>query len=358
MKTKYCCSSGIRGRSVCQVCHAKKTKKIVNVIGAKIEARNTITVDPQQAAKVVSTREDDTVKLDFYIPRGVVGEQGPQGEAGPKGDRGEAGPKGDKGDIGPQGPRGDTGEAGPQGPKGETGDVGPKGDTGPQGPRGFPGEIGISEVITIDETKTVAYTEEAEVQDDFDRNIHHLTFYIPKGEPGPQGEPGPKGDLGPKGESGPQGDAGPKGDPGERGEAGPAGPPGLTPNIHVTAYNPTEQTVSNQQKLVLSETAITSVFTLRDNSLSVPSNGTYLVSFSVNNSLQASAGDCIGVAVNNVVAPASKRPLTYSTNTSATVTMRLNKNDIVNLVANVGGSRTITASGSPSAVLTLILISY
>lgn len=55
----------------------------------------------------------------------------------------------------------------------------PKGipeDTGPQG------EIGISEVITIDGTETVESDELAEVQDDFDRNIHHLTFYIPKGE--------------------------------------------------------------------------------------------------------------------------------------------------------------------------------
>ena len=49
------------------------------------------------------------------------------------------------------------------------------------GPRGFPGEIGISEVITIDGTETVEPNEEAQVQDDFDRNIHHLTFYIPKG---------------------------------------------------------------------------------------------------------------------------------------------------------------------------------
>ena len=48
-------------------------------------------------------------------------------------------------------------------------------------PRWFPCEIGISEVITIDGTETVEPNEEAQVQDDFDRNIHHLTFYISKG---------------------------------------------------------------------------------------------------------------------------------------------------------------------------------
>lgn len=90
-------------------------------------------------------------------------------------------------------------------PKGERGDKGEKGDKGDTGPRGLPGEIGISEVITIDGTETIEPNEEASVIDDFDRNIHHLTFYIPKGEKGEQGE---KGDVGPQGEKGDKGDTG------------------------------------------------------------------------------------------------------------------------------------------------------
>lgn len=66
----------------------------------------------------------------------------------------------------------------PRGQKGE------KGEKGEIGPRGLPGEIGISQAITIDETITVEPNEEAEVQDDFENNVHHLTFYIPKGEKG------------------------------------------------------------------------------------------------------------------------------------------------------------------------------
>lgn len=97
-------------------------------------------------------------------------------------------PKGDKGDIGPTGPKGD---------------VGPKGDIGP---RGFPGEIGISEVITIDGTETVDPTEDAEVQDDKIGTVHHLTFYIPRGEKGDIGPAGPKGE---KGDVGPTGSLGP-----------------------------------------------------------------------------------------------------------------------------------------------------
>lgn len=81
------------------------------------------------------------------------------------------------------------------------GPTGPQGEIGPQGPRGFPGEIGISQVITIDGTETIEPNELAEVQDDFENNVHHLTFYIPKGEAGLQGPRGEQGIPGAKGES-------------------------------------------------------------------------------------------------------------------------------------------------------------
>ena len=80
---------------------------------------------------------------------------------------------------------------GPTGPRGEKGEQAIQGLKGDQGPQGLPGEIGQSEVITIDETETLEPNEKAEVQDDFEGRIHHLTFYIPKGEKGDQG---PKGD--------------------------------------------------------------------------------------------------------------------------------------------------------------------
>lgn len=140
------------------------------------------------------------------------------------------GPTGPKGSVGPTGPRGEKGPSSikigevtsvpydenayvvnvgtledvilnfkiPRGAPGEMGAMGPKGETGP---RGLPGEIGISQAITIDGTETVESGEEAFVQDDFDRNIHHLTFYLPKGETGPAGPQGPIGPAGPAGSS-------------------------------------------------------------------------------------------------------------------------------------------------------------
>ena len=74
-------------------------------------------------------------------------------------------------------------------------------------------------MISIDQTETVEPTEEASVLDDFENNIHQLTFYIPKGVKGDIGNEGPIGPVGPPGEKGEtgsqelQGPTGPKGDP-------------------------------------------------------------------------------------------------------------------------------------------------
>lgn len=78
-------------------------------------------------------------------------------------------------------------------PKGMDGDVGPTGPKGDMGPRGLPGETGISQVITVDGTETIEPDDDALVHDDFENNVHHLTFYIPRGEQGEQGEQGPQG---------------------------------------------------------------------------------------------------------------------------------------------------------------------
>ena len=118
-------------------------------------------------------------------PKGEIGPQGPKGEQGsssitvgstltgeagtpaivtnvgtnkdailnfiiPEGKQGKEGPIGLQGEVGPQGPKGDKGEIGPQGPKGEQGEQGPKGDPGeigPQGPKGDKGESGAIEPI-------------------------------------------------------------------------------------------------------------------------------------------------------------------------------------------------------------------
>ncbi len=305
-----------------------------------VEARDTVTLPAGSEAKVLTSCEDDKVYFDFYIPKGADGKQEKvvagettNLEATEKAvvtDRFEEGVHYFDFSI-------------PKGQKGET------------GPRGLPGEIGISEVITIDGTETVEPDEDAEVQDDQGRNIHHLTFYIPRGQKGDKGD---KGEPGEKGETGAQGPKGDTGEKGEQGEAGPVGPSGLTPDINATIYNSNQQTITNNTPLSLTEIAMNNGFNITDSRLVSPTTGSFLVSFSINNASGATTGDSIGVAVNGVINPATKRPLTASTNTSGTIALILNKNDEVTLVPSIGGQRTLLASGAPSAVLTLMMISY
>ncbi len=227
--------------------------------------------DNYEKAKRLIEERNKNLKLCYVLgPTGPKGERGEKGEAGERGEQGIQGPPGPKGENGPT--TIDVGltetvdateEAevtnvgtnkdvilnfkiprGVQGPKGE------KGEKGEIGPRGLPGEIGISEVITIDGTETLEPNEPAEVQDDFDRNIHHLTFYIPKGEKGEQGIQGlqgvqgiqgPKGDQGEKGETGMQGPQGPQGLKGEPNGLGAYGErySNMTQRFNVTANNET-----------------------------------------------------------------------------------------------------------------------
>ena len=130
-------------------------------ISHEIIIDETKTINPDEPAKVQDEFNNNTHYLTFYIPKGEKGEQG---------------------SIGP---------------------IGPKGEKGEPGPMGLPGEKGISEIFIIDKTETVEPDEPAKIQDDFNDNTHHLTFYIPKGEKGEKGDQGSVGPAGPTGSLGP-----------------------------------------------------------------------------------------------------------------------------------------------------------
>lgn len=88
---------------------------------------STITTPPGTRARVTASPTPCGVELEFAIPRG---KPGPEGPAGPQGEQGPAGPQGEQGPAGPQG------EQGPAGPQGERGPAGPQGEQGEQGPAG------------------------------------------------------------------------------------------------------------------------------------------------------------------------------------------------------------------------------
>lgn len=349
-------------------------------------AGNTTQLEPIEHAKVVDRYEKGVHYFDFFIPKGQKGDQGsqgvqglrgekgdigatgPQGEKGATGERGLQGERGEigpKGSTGPQGIQGPQGVQGPQGAKGETGqrgergEPGPKGDVGPTGPqgetgpRGFPGEIGRSEHISIDATETTNPGEEARVEDTFENNIHYLKFYIPQGQQGPKGDKGDNGDRGVQGEKGATGDRGPAG---PQGIQGPTGPTGLTSNINATIFNPESQSIASYKPISFGSSLTANQLIINTTSITITTPGTYLVSFSINNGSSATAGDRIGIFKNNVLVEGSTRPLTSSTNVSCTIVIELARNDIITLVPILTQGRTITNSGAPSAMLTVVQI--
>lgn len=95
---------------------------------ATINVGRTTTTGVGTNAEVINRGTQDNVILDFNIPAGATGPQGPIGLTGQRGATGPQGPQGIQGPTGPQGLQG------LQGPIGLTGATGPQGNIGPTGP--------------------------------------------------------------------------------------------------------------------------------------------------------------------------------------------------------------------------------
>ena len=301
------------------------------------------------------------------------------------------GATGPRGEIGPTGPRGERGEDGaatidigitetgdpdtesmvtnvgtnenvilnfkiPRGKPGITGDVGP---TGPAGPQGLPGEIGISEVITIDGTETLESEEDAEVQDDFDRNIHHLTFYIPRGK---QGDIGPQGPKGEQGEAGPQGATGEKGEQGPQGEQGPKGEPnGL--GAYGERYSNSNQSfnvTANTETIVPLEQTGQAIFIEYDSSyaIEIQKYGTYQINYFFGATTSVDTNYTISIKASGIKLPSSEIKVEAKANTksfvSGNVIFGLKEDDEITLVITADNNTNLTFDGSTNAKLSVL----
>lgn len=318
----------------------------------------------EKAQKIIDEANENVKYRYIQGPQGLKGEPGPVGPQGPKGD------KGDRGEIGPQGPQGEKGENGPTTieigitetsdpeteaivtnvgtnkevvlnfkiPRGKQGEPGEKGETGPIGPRGLPGEIGISQVITIDGTETLEPDEPAEVQDDFDANIHHLTFYIPKGEKGEQGPVGPQ---------------------------GPQGPQGQMQVAYAIRYLDEAQelklTTAQETTIPLNKQGpFWSASYATENAIVISDAGFYLINYSLNATPKEDCTIRLSVKDNDLLLPASAINVNWKANNignvSNSIIAALTPDDVINLCARVDTEANLTFDDSTGAVLSVIKI--
>lgn len=164
--------------------------RLANLFGFVKINTTTKTVDTGEASVNV-TGDVDNLNFDFTIPRGKDGAPGvavtvgetTTGAAGTPANVTNSGteshpvlnftiPRGETGPQGPVGERGPAGERGPQGPAGERGPAGPKGDPG------------VS--VTVGTTTTGAAGTPASVTNSGTASDPILNFTIPQGEPGPE----------------------------------------------------------------------------------------------------------------------------------------------------------------------------
>ena len=154
-----------------------------------VNVGETTTGEPGTNANVTNSGDETNVVLNFTIPRGKTGPQGPQGKPGADGK------------TGPQGPAGSGVAAG-----GTTGQVLAKKSNTNYDTEWIDNSGGGSTVsVNVGETTTGEPGTNANVTNSGDETNVVLNFTIPRGKTGPQG---PQGKPGADGKTGPQGPAG------------------------------------------------------------------------------------------------------------------------------------------------------
>ena len=124
-------TGGTTGQVLAKKSNANYDTEWINNSGGgstvSVNVGETTTGKPGTNASVTNSGDETNVVLNFTIPRGDTGPQGPAGKQGPAGATGPAGPAGKQGPAGATGP---AGSAGKQGPAGATGPAGPGVATG------------------------------------------------------------------------------------------------------------------------------------------------------------------------------------------------------------------------------------
>lgn len=152
------------------------------------------------------------------------------------------------------------------------------------------------------------------------------------------------------------GPTGPTGAVGPTGPTGPTGSTGVLINENATVNNDSPIDITTGTPLVLQNTLTNNGMTVAGNGITVRSDGTYLVSFGVNNTTGATGSDNVSVAIDGVLNAATERRLFADSANTGTYVLNLQANNTLTLVPTVTGATQIVATGGPSAYLTVTKI--
>lgn len=293
-----------------------------------IKIGTTELVEATEPAEVLNEGSNRDLVLHFKIPKGMAGEKGEKGDPGPATIK-----IGNVVTINPD----ESAEVVNTGtptdvilefkiPKGEQG---VKGDIGP---RGLPGEIGITEHINIEETETVEPTEDAQVLDTFENNVHNLSFFIPKGA---------------------------------KGDAGPRGPAGESfVSSYGIIYKTSETQLSVQQGtdtvIPMNEQGPALFTSYENNSIKIKESGFYLVSYLLCAGASQSCSLTMSVMANSLLQPATNATSEFQANVinsiSGSTIVSLAPDDVVNLNVRASQAVNLSFNGSTGAMLSVVKI--
>lgn len=147
-----------------------------------------------------------------------------------------------------------------------------------------------------------------------------------------------------------------RGPQGPTGPVGPQGPAGTTINQNATIYNGATQEITSGTPLTLPTVLTNNGLTTTNTELTIPEDGTYIVSFTTGTADAVTAGDNVAVAVNGITQPATQRLLDITSGASGTYVLNLSEGDTLSLIPTTTETVTLNATGGPSATLTAVRI--
>lgn len=146
---------------------------------------------------------------------------------------------------------------------------------------------------------------------------------------------------------------------GQRGPTGPTGPTGATGpafNQNATLYNSAIQNATSGTALSFPTILTNNGLVIDNSNITVPTTGTYIVSYTVNATTGATTPDKVGIAINGTLSTPTENLLSATEPISGSYVLNLTADDVLTLVPTVAAQRSVTATGGPSVTFTVVRI--